>query len=126
VADGRRPVLAHLRQRRRLARSCTKVVGAAPKTFVLMSSGNEQSVIADDGIDIEPALHDPQAAIAAQMVPQPLDRRLVEHEPHCSVGARGRPELHQQVDDERRDRALLQARPGVNGPGADRPSPKRS
>src|SRR3984957_38529 len=27
VADGRRPALAHLRQRRRLARSCTKVVG---------------------------------------------------------------------------------------------------
>src|SRR4051812_46728390 len=27
VADGRRPALAHLRQRSRLARSCTKVVG---------------------------------------------------------------------------------------------------
>jgi hypothetical protein len=84
------------------------------KMCAFVRSRNNAAVIADDGINTEPTFHDFEASFSAEMVAQPFHCLFVEHYSLGTAAAGSRSELHQKIDDQRGNAALLNTRSTAN------------
>lgn len=80
-----------------------------------VTDGDDGAVVADDGVDAEPALDGLQGGVAAHMLSKAATARLVEEHPFGSAAALGGPEAVEIVQHYRRDRPLLETLARVDG-----------
>ena len=74
-----------------------------------MADGHDVSVVSDDGVGIQPALDETKSATTTEVALDPFAGGLVEEQPVGASAAVFGAEAFEQVDDEGRDRSLLQA-----------------